>query len=56
MGRPRLFNDRGPRGTEFLLNLTPWLRRGAENTITIIGSNYPLKAVEMRYYAPGTNH
>ena len=53
-----LVNDRflphnGQRGTEFLLNVTPWLRRGAANTITIIGSNYPLKTVEMRYYAPG---
>ncbi len=54
-----LINDRflphnGPRGTEFLLNITPWLRRGAENTITIVGSGYPLKTVELRYYAPKT--
>lgn len=53
-----LVNDRflphnGPRGTEFLLNVTPWLRRGRENTITIIGSGYPLRTVELRFYAPG---
>ncbi|MGI4789476.1 MAG: beta-galactosidase [Janthinobacterium lividum] len=43
----------GPRGAQFQLNLTPWLHRDAPNSITIIHSNYPLKTVELRYYAPG---
>lgn len=43
----------GPRGAQFQLNLTPWLHRDAPNTITIVHSNYPLKTVELRYYAPG---
>ncbi len=43
----------GPRGAVFQINLTPWLHRDAPNTITIVHSNYPLKTVELRYYAPG---
>ena len=53
-----IVNDRylphnGPRGTEVSINVTPWLNRGVPNTITIVGSGYPLKTVELRYYAPG---
>ncbi len=49
----RFLAHNGLRGTEFLLNLTPWLRRNAPNTIIIVRSGYPLKTVELRYYASG---
>lgn len=43
----------GPRGSQFQLNLTPWLHHNAQNTLTIIHPNASLKTVELRYYAPG---
>ena len=43
----------GPRGSQFQLNLTPWVRRGSENTLTLIHAGATLKTIELRYYALG---
>jgi len=40
-----------PRGGHSCFNLTPWVHRGQENTITLIGAS-GLNTIELRYYTP----